>query len=250
MTGLEASPVLSGALALGLLVALAAVAWRGWPAIVSEAARRALLMGFPLACSVVALTRSQPLAARVAVASAWLAGLSLFSAEGCRANADAGWRRGAGWAGAVLVPPLVVAGLLWWLAASPPRDHRLVTAAGVAVTLLAWAPAMVAESYRVREELSEEVRLGLMPPDDARVLAYPWLRLREPRFGQRDERREYVRSALLLAVAHRQQTRRAGEAARLRQLEVIAFRTRLRRTQEVRAGRLALGTADLPEDEG
>ena len=59
----------------------------------------------------------------------------------------------------------------------------------------------------------------------------------DPRFGRADERREYVRAALLLAVARQQQRRRSGEAIRLRQLEVLSFRTRLRRALEVRAER-------------
>jgi hypothetical protein len=217
---------------------------------VSEAAGRFLLLAIPLAGGVVVLTGGQPLPARAVSVAAWLAGLSLFSAEGSRANADAGWRRAAGWAGAIILPSLVVAALLAWLKAAAPGDQRLVGAAAGAAALLAWVPALVSESLRVRQELREEVRLGLMPPDDATVLASPLKRLREPRFGQRDERREYVRSALMLAVAHRQQTRREGEAARLRQLEVLAFRTRLRRTLEVRAGRLALGAADGPDDLG
>ncbi len=65
----------------------------------------------------------------------------------------------------------------------------------------------------------------------------PWTRGFEKRFGRTDERREYVRSALLLAAARHQQRRRTGEAVRLRQLEVLTFRTRLRRTQDARAAR-------------
>jgi len=46
-----------------------------------------------------------------------------------------------------------------------------------------------------------------------------------------------VRAALRLAVARNQQRRRSGEAIRLRQLEVLSFRTRMRRSLEVRAER-------------
>ena len=250
MIGLEATPEVSGLAALVLLAGLAAASWRTWPPIVSEAARRTAWLALPLACAVLALSRNNGLPGRLAVLSSWLAGLSLFGAEGSRANADAGWRRTATWGGAILVPPLLVFGLLRWVETGPPGVARTVSALAAAAAVLAWAPVVVAEALRVRQGLEEEVRLGLMPPDDARVLTFPWKRLREPRFGQRDERREYVRSALLLAVAHRQQTRRAGQAARLRQLEILAFRTRLRRTLEARAGRLALGTADFPEDLG
>lgn len=250
MSGLDGTPVVSGAVALVLLGILAAVVWRTWPPIVSEAARRAVLLALPLAGVVLALFRNEPAPAKLATMAAWMAGLSVFAAEGSRANAEAGWRRATGWAGAVLLPSLLVLGLLLWLEAARVQHHRTVGAVAAAAAVLAWVPAIVAESLRVRQGLQEEVRLGLMPPDDVRVLTFPWKRLREPRFGQRDERREYVRSALLLAVAHRQQTRRAGEAARLRQLEILAFRTRLRRTLEARASRLALGTADIPEDAG
>jgi hypothetical protein len=250
VSGLDGTPVTSGAVALVLFGVLAAVTWRTWPSIVSEAAWRTVLLALPLASCVFVLLRNEPFPTRLATVAAWLAGLSLFSAEGSRANSDAGWRRAMSWAGAVLIPSLLIVGLLTWRGAAPIRDHRTVAAVAVAAAVLAWVPAAVAEALRVRLGLGEEVRLGLMPPEDARVLTFPWKRLREPRFGQRDERREYVRSALLLAVAHRQQTRRAGEAARLRQLEILAFRTRLRRTLEARAGRLALGTADIPEDSG
>jgi hypothetical protein len=250
VSGLAGTPLASGAVAAFLLGILAAATWRTWPPIVSEAARRALLLALPVAGCVLALLRNEPIPTRVAAVTIGLAGLSLFSAEGSRANADAGWRRAVTWAGAILGPSLLVLGLVRWLETEPLRNHRPVTAVAAAAALLAWVPAAVVESLRVRQGLGEEVRLGLMPSDDARDLTFPWKRFREPRFGQRDERREYVRSALLLAVAHRQQTRRAGQAARLRQLEILAFRTRLRRTLEARASRLALGTADFPEDAG
>jgi len=252
VSGLDGTPVVSGAVTLVLLGAVAAVSWRTWPPIVSEAARRAALLVLPLSVVVLALCWNEPAPVKLATMAAWIAGLSLFSAEGSRANAEAGWRRATSWAGAVLLPSLLVLGLLFWLKAARVQHHRTVAVAAVAAlaAVLAWVPAVVAESLRVRVGLQEEVRLGLMPPDDVRVLTFPWKRLREPRFGRKDERREYVRSALLLAVAHRQQTRRAGQAARLRQLEILAFRTRIRRTLEARAGRFAVTAADIPEDSG
>ena len=253
MIGLGGTPAVSGLVALVLLAGLAAVSWRTWPPIASEAARRTALLALPLATGVLALFRTDPLPGRLAILAAWLAGLSLFGAEASRANAEAGWRRATTWAGAILVPPLLVFGLLRWLEAASPRVGRsggALAAVAAVAAVLAWVPVVVAEALRVRQGLEEEVRLGLMPSDDARVLTFPWKRLREPRFGRKDERREYVRSALLLAVAHRQQTRRAGQAARLRQLEILTFRTRLRRTLEAREGRLSLGTADFPDDPG
>jgi hypothetical protein len=110
-------------------------------------------------------------------------------------------------------------------------------AGGFAAAFLAWAPAIVAESARVEKELAEEVHLGLLPVEDAVALRLPWTRRFEKRFGRADERHEYVRSALLLAAARHQQRRRKGEAERLRQLEVLTFRTRLRRTQDARTAR-------------
>lgn len=240
--------VLAGAL-LAFAVA-AALVFRTWPPIVFEAARRTLALALPVGAAALFLLRSHPAPAAFAGLMASLASVSLFGAEGARANAEAGWRRSAAWAGAVALPSALAALFFRWLGAAPAGDLRLVAAVAGALAVLAWVPVMVAEWMRVRRELVEEVRLGLMPAEDAAVLALPWRRVREPRFGQRDERREYVRSALLLTVAHRQQRSRDGEAARLRQLEVLAFRTRLRRTLEARASRFAPGTADIPEDAG
>ncbi len=173
-------------------------------------------------------------------ASAVAAALSVYGAEGCRANTEAGWRRGVSWASAILLPGLVGGGLLA-LGGTLPAHLRLVgPAAGALIALLAWVPPILLERRRVLRELSEEVRLGILPGEDLAVLVNPWRRWREPRFGRADERREYVRSALLLAVARQQQRRRTGEANRLRQLEVLAFRTRVRRVVEGRVARYRL----------
>ena len=171
--------------------------------------------------------------------AALVAALSLLGAEGSRANAEAGWRRGLGWAGAVLLAPLAGAGLLAAAASLLPRHRAAGPAAGFAVALLAWLAPHLVERRRVLRELSEEAGLGIVPVEDLAVLGSPWRRAREERFGRADERREYVRSALLLAVALQQQRRRSGEAIRLRQLEVLAFRTRVRRAVEARAARYA-----------
>ena len=228
----------------------AALVFRTWPPIAFEAARRTLVLAVPAGAAAVFLLRSQPAGVIFAGLMASLAALSLFGAEGSRANTEAGWRRGASWAGAVALASALAALLFRWLGESPSRNVRVVAAVSAVLALLAWGPAMAAEWTRVRRELREEVRLGLMPAEDAAVLALPWRRVREPRFGRPDERREYVRSALLLAVAHRQQRSRDGEAARLRQLEVLAFRTRLRRTLEARASRAETRGPDLDGDAG
>ena len=110
-------------------------------------------------------------------------------------------------------------------------------------------PPVLAESARVKSELAEEVRLGLLSNEDAEALRFPWTRGFEKRFGRVDERREYVRSALLLAAARHQQHHRTGEAVRLRQLEVLTFRTRLRRTQDARAARFERAeSGEFPRD--
>jgi hypothetical protein len=105
---------------------------------------------------------------------------------------------------------------------------------------------LLAERYRLGRILPEEIALGILPLEDLAVLRSPWRRVRERRLGRSDERREYVRSALLLTVARQQQLRRSGEASRLRHLEVLSFRTRLRRTLEARGLRArAISPDDL-----
>ena len=170
-------------------------------------------------------------------ASAVAAALLVYGAEGCRANTEAGWRRGVSWASAIVLAGLVGGGLLALGGMLPAHLGLVGPAAGALVGLLAWVPPVLLERQRVRRELSDEVLLGILPDEDLAVLGNPWRRWREERFGRADERREYVRSALLLAVAKQQQRRRTGEANRLRQLEVLAFRTRVRRVVEARVAR-------------
>ncbi len=173
------------------------------------------------------------------------AALSIYGAEGCRANSEAGWRRGMAWASAVVLPALAGAGLLALGNALSPRYSSAGPAVALLVAVLAWVPPLFLERRRVGRELSEEAKLGILPGEDLVVLGNPWRRTREARFGRADERREYVRSALLLAVVRQQQRRRKGEAIRLRQLEVLAFRTRVRRAVQGRLARFDV-RADEP----
>jgi hypothetical protein len=232
-------PVTLGA---GLIVATLLLAFLGAPVhspLTAEAARvtASLATGAGVVAGIA--LRGEGLEGALLGASAVAAALSVYGAEGCRANTEAGWRRGVSWASAILLPGLVGGGLLALDGALPAHLRLVGSAAGALVALLAWVPPILLERRRVLRELSEEVRLGILPGEDLVVLVNPWRRWREPRFGRADERREYVRSALLLAVARQQQRRRTGEANRLRQLEVLAFRTRVRRAVEGRAARTA-----------
>ena len=205
----------------------------------SEAARATAFLAAGAALPTVFSLRGAGLEGALLGGTAVGAALSVYGAEGCRANSEAGWRRGAAWASAVVLPALVAGGLVAQGAELPPRFRAAGPAVALLVALLAWIPPYVLERRRVARELSEEARLGILPDEDLVVLGNPWRRAREGRFGRADERREYVRSALLLAVARQQQRRRTGEAIRLRQLEVLAFRTRVRRAVDARAARQA-----------
>ena len=235
-------PMILGA---GLLVAALLLAFLGadlHSPLTAEAARTtaSLATGAGLVAGVA--FRGAGLDGALLGATAVAAGLSIYGAEGSRANAEAGWRRGLAWSMAIALAGLVGGGLVA-LGVSLPAHLRLVgPIAGVLVGVLAWLAPVLHERRRVRRELSEEVPLGILPDEDLAVLVNPWRRWREPRFGRADERREYVRSALLLAVAKQQQRRRIGEANRLRQLEVLAFRTRVRRVVEGRVARYALAS--------
>jgi hypothetical protein len=229
------SPAAAGVSVLVLLALIGASQVVRWSPVTEEAAPAAALLGVPAAAvAALALRAAGPLPA-LAGAAAVLAAVSIFLAAGCLAGAEPGWRRVALWTGGAALPVLLAVpgaeGLL-------SRDGRgAVLLAGLGLSLLAWLPVVLLESRRVTNELAEEVLLGLLPPEDVAALRWPWTRALERRFGRPDERREYVRSALLLAVARQQQRRRTGEPERLRQLEVLTFRTRLRRTLEARAMR-------------
>lgn len=201
-----------------------------WPSIVARAAHSFLVLALPAAAWSALSLRQQPASAATVTWLVFLAALSVFAALAALANAEAGWRRAAYFAGAVLAPPVVCASLAALrLRAGGGRELALAAGAGL-LGLLTWLPAVVAEWRRTARELSDEVRLGILPEEDALVLRSPWRRRFEKRFGRADERREYVGSALQLAVARQQQRRRTGQAVRLRQLEVLAFRTRIRTT--------------------
>ena len=232
-------PVTLGA---GLLVAALLLAFFGsdrHSPLTAEAARATAALATGAGVVAGLAFRRAGLDAALLGASAVAAALSVYGAEGCRANAEAGWRRGVSWASSIALPGLVGGGLLALGGTLPPHLGLVGPAAGALAVLVAWVPSVLLEHRRVLRELSEEVRLGILPEVDLAVLVNPWRRWREPRFGRADERREYVRSALLLAVARQQQRRRTGEANRLRQLEVLAFRTRVRRVVEGRVARYA-----------
>jgi hypothetical protein len=233
----------AGLLAAAFLLALLGAATH--PPIASEAAwtAAALVAG---ACVVTALAFHEAGAGKALLSGGAVgAGLSVFAAEGCRANAEAGWRRALAWAGAVVLPGFVAAGLLALGAGLPPRFQPASGGVALLVALVAWLPPFLLERRRVLRELTEEASLGILPVEDLAILGNPWRRSREARFGRADERDQYVRNALLLAVARQQQRRRSGEAIRLRQLEVLAFRTRVRRAVEGRSARFTSAADEL-----
>lgn len=237
-------PVLLGA---GLFVAALVLAFLGadrHSPLAGEAARATAALATGAGVAAGFAFRGAGLAGALLGASSVVAALSVYGAEGCRANTEAGWRRGVSWASAVVLAGLVGGGLLALGGSLPPRFRIAGPGALALVGLFAWLVPVFLEHRRVQRELSEEVLLGILPGEDLAVLVNPWRRWREPRFGRADERREYVRSALLLAVARQQQRRRTGEANRLRQLEVLAFRTRVRRVVEGRLARYAFASDD------
>ncbi len=230
-------PAEAGAAVLAVLVLALAAAWTRWLPITEEGVLSAFAFGLPAGAVASVSLRGEGALVAGAAGAGVLAAVSLFSAEMVRASAESGERKIALAAWALVAPPLLAAAGSALARPSPRAAAGALLAASLGVALLAWAPALLLERARVRRELDEEVRLGFLPADDASALELPWRRLLERRFGRSDERREYVRSALLLAVAREQQRRRSGEAERLRQLEVLTFRTRLRRTLEARAMR-------------
>ncbi len=232
------SPAGAAAAAGGIALLLALGSRRAFPCITEEAARSAAFLA--AGAALVALVSGRALAGvgPLALAALTLLGVSAFAAESARAGGEAGWRESAARVLSVALPAALGAAFAAAFA-SQDRARPWAVAAALVAAVLVWAPAILAEKARVASELAEEVGIGLLPEEDAVVLRLPWTRAFEKRFGRADERREYVRSALLLAVARHQQRRRSGEAERLRQLEVLTFRTRLRRTQDARAARFA-----------
>lgn len=230
-------PPAAGSCALVFSLLFAAGAALSVPVVASEALAAFVPFALaPAALAAVLVSGEGPVCAGLAATTALLS-VSLLVASASAANAEAGWRKLAliG-AGVVLASagPSAVAAMRLTLG---PGRRPYVVAGALAAALLPWGILVSLESRRVHRELSEEVSLGLLPGGDPAILASPWRRSREGRFGRRDERREYVRSALFLAVARGQQRRRSGEAERLRQLEILAFRTRLKRAVDARRER-------------
>lgn len=220
------------------LVAFGATGWgRAWPVITGDGASVGALAASGASCAALVSGRHLPGWQAPALAAIVLAVVSAFAAEATRASAEAGWRERIAWASALLLPVLLAAALAGLFSGVPRALEPLVVGGILATAVVVWAPAVLAERARVSRELVEEVTLGLLPQEDAVALRLPWTRGFEKRFGRPDERREYVTSALLLAVARHQQRHRTGEAERLRQLEVLTFRSRLRRTRDARASR-------------
>ncbi|MBK9063225.1 MAG: hypothetical protein IPL89_08520 [Acidobacteria bacterium] len=236
-------PAEAAAIAGGIALLLALGTKRAFPSVTEEAARTATLAAVGAAAVALISGRRLPAAGAIVLAVLVVLAVSAAAAECCRAGGEAGWREGLARALGVALPAGLAAGFASALEAGGRGRIGWVLAGGLAAAVLAWAPAILAESARVKAELAEEVRLGLLPPEDAEALRFPWTRRFEKRFGRADERREYVKSALLLAAARHQQRHRTGEAVRLRQLEVLTFRTRLRRTQDARAARFEPGDA-------
>ncbi len=246
------SPYRAGVPVLVFALAAAGLFFATWPPLVGAAMVAGTALAVPACLATAFHVRNQGPFEMWTTGLTMLAGLSVLGAEASRANAEAGWRRALYGLLAVLLPSGLVVGLTSLNALS--RQATTLTgrlaapAAALAVALLSWLGASLGELRRVRRELLEEVRLGLLPQEDAAVLSVPWKRFFEKRFGRRDERRRYVESALLLAVARQQQRRRSGEAERLRQLEVLTFRTRVRRTLEARAARRYSSSDEIPRE--
>jgi len=245
------------ALQAACLVALVALgAARAWPPITGDGVSAGALAAAGAACAAAVSGRHLPGWQGPALVAITLAVVSAFAAEATRASAEAGWREWIAWTSALLLPVLFAAALAGLFSGVPRRFEPLAVLGMLAASMLVWAPAVLTERARVSRELVEEVTLGLLPEEDAIALRLPWRRGFEKRFGRPDERREYVRSALLLAVARHQQRHRTGEAERLRQLEVLTFRTRLKRTQDARASRFDVrepgeyGEPSTPETPG
>jgi hypothetical protein len=228
--------------AVALLLALGAR--RELSSITEETARAGSLAAAGAGAVALAAGRRLPGAGPAALAVLIVLAVSVFAAESCRAGGEAGWREVLARTLGVALPAALGAGFSALVGAAGLAHAWWAVMGGLVVAILAWVPAVLAESARVRLELAEEVELGLLSGEDAAALRLPWTRGFEKRFGRTDERREYVRSALLLAVARHQQRHRTGEAVRLRQLEVLTFRTRLRRTQEARAARFQRPESD------
>jgi hypothetical protein len=228
-------PAGAGLAVLAILVLALAVTFVRWLPITEEGVLSGFAFGLPAGAVAAVSVRGEGALVAMAAGAGVLAAVSFFSAEMVRAAAESGGRKIALAVWALITPPFLAAAGSALARPSPRAAAGALLGASLGVSLVAWLPALLLERARIRRELEDEVRLGFLPPDDAAALELPWRRLLEKRFGRPDERREYIRSALLLAVARAQQRRRSGEAERMRQLEVLTFRTRIRRMLEARA---------------
>ncbi|MFI5180836.1 MAG: hypothetical protein ACHQPI_05560 [Thermoanaerobaculia bacterium] len=227
-------PAAAALAVLAILVLALAVTWVRWLPITEDGVLSTFAFGLPAGAVAAVSVRGEGALVASAAGAFVFAAISLFSAEMVRAAAESGGRKIALAIWALVLPPVLAAAAAASASPAPRLEAGTLLAAALAVAILAWIPALLVERARLRRELEGEVQLGFLPPDDAVALELPWRRLLEKRFGRPDERREYIRSALLLAVARAQQRRRSGEAERMRQLEILTFRTRLRRTLEAR----------------
>jgi hypothetical protein len=80
---------------------------------------------------------------------------------------------------------------------------------------------------RIAAELSDEIDLGILAPEDFRALS-GWTRFRKSWLAASRERRAFSRIAGRLARAKAAQRKAQGEQRRLLQVQVLTLRTRLR----------------------
>jgi len=133
-----------------------------------------------------------------AVAFLVILAIFVFGAHASWANSEAGVRRELGWAWAVLSLPSFSE--LGSLSREMPHNGILVLVLGL-LCAASWVPLYLLESRRIKKELEGEVALGFLPASDCRYPFCTLRRAREKSYGRKDERREFVRSALLLSVA-------------------------------------------------
>lgn len=82
-------------------------------------------------------------------------------------------------------------------------------------------------------ELRAEAELGILDREDAAILSHPIRRLKFGMWKNREARREYVRVADTLAETKAAQRSMETSTARLKQLEVLRLRMRLREIEAV-----------------
>jgi hypothetical protein len=112
----------------------------------------------------------------------------------------------------------------------------LLTAAILAAAAGLGALAEARWRGRIRRELTEEVGLAILSPEDCRALA-SFDRFRKSWFSDFRERRTFRRLAGRLALVKARQRGAGRERQRILQVEVLTLRTRLRTAREIRASR-------------